>query len=128
MEQSFFAMKIWKWGLLKYVLLAVLPSLLISFITGPEGAAWLFLMLAAILLHNRNHSIIVFHTSIVEKDFRGRFIRRIYEDQIDHASKNFLDEIILWDSEGHKLICVESNMSNRNQFELWLAEHHIEIK
>ena len=71
-----------------------------------------------------------FNDSLTEKALFGskRFIRKVRADQIEHYYRNFLGEIVLVDADSKKLLCIESNMTNRDRFEQWLTAHNIESK
>ena len=128
MENPFFTMKPRMPGLIKYVLLAAVPSVAAGLLISWNAAAWVFILLAGVLLLPRSHSIIVFDNSLTEKALHGRnrFIRKVNADQVDHYRRNPLREVVLVDAQGRKLLCIESNMTNRDRFEQWLTSHHIE--
>ena len=130
MEKTYFAMKPQFPGQIKYILLAALPSIAIGLLIGWDAAAWVLILLTGILLFPKSHSIVVFDDSLTEKALFGskRFIRKVRADQIEHYYRNFLGEIVLVDADSKKLLCIESNMTNRDRFEQWLTAHHIESK
>lgn len=130
MEKPFFTMKPQMRGLFKYILLTLIPSLLVGFLIGPDAAAWVFIPLSFVLLFPRAHMFVVFDDAIMEKATWGskRFICKVSAERIDHYRKNSLNEIILEDADGRKLLCAESHLSERVRFYEWLAAHHIESK
>ena len=130
MEDPFFTMIPRKTDLVKYLLLAAVPSAAMGLFFTWDSAAWVFLLLAVTLFFPKSHYIVVFENSLIEKAFhsRNRFIRKVYADQIDHYQQNRLNEIILMDAQNNKLLCIESGMSNRDRFERWLISHHIDSK
>ena len=77
------------------------------------------------LITKKNHSIEVKGNTIQETDWRGQSLSRIKSVQIQSFRQNLLNEIILLDKSGNKLLCVESNMTNFEQFRQWLARHNI---
>ena len=77
------------------------------------------------LIMKKNHSIEVKGNTIQETDWRKQPLSRIKSVQIQGFRQNLLNEIILLDKSGNKLLCVESNMTNFEQFRQWLARHNI---
>ena len=128
MDETYFTMKTRKLGLAKYWLIAVVPFLIVAFFLGLDAAAWVFVPLAAIILFVKDHTITVFDDSMTEKDFRGRFIKKVTVSQIAAFRRNALGELILTDIDCKQLLCIESNMTNRDRFEQWLTSHNIESK
>ena len=128
MEKPYFVMIPKRMGIMKYWLLALIPSLLVCFLIGPDTGTWMFLFLAILPVSAKNHTIVVFDDSLTEKDPRGRFVRKVSASQIVSYRRNILGEISLIDSDSKKLLCVESNMTNRDRFEQWLTAHNIESK
>lgn len=126
--EPFFVMKPQRHGQLRYALLAVIPAAVSAFLIGPFGAAWIFVFLAGLLIFPSNHRIVVFENSITEKDFRGRFIRKIDKSQVAFFRKNVLGEIVLVDNNNQLLLRAESYLSNRDRFDQWIESHHIEFK
>ena len=146
MQENTFRMHFPKSGLLRYVLLSIIPSacyVLIVYImlslgilqwgSFPgyscfDGAGWLFIFLFAYLVVPRNHNIDVQCNTLIERDHKGLHIRTVQACQIDHFRVNLLNEIILLDIHNRKLLCVEKDMTNFDRFEEWLRENHIESK
>ena len=128
MEQTFFTMKPQLRGQMKYAILCLLPSIVFALLKQPLIAALVFFSLGAYCALSKKHTVVVFSESITNKDYRGRFLCKIPLELICYAKRNFLDEIILLDDEGKQLLCVESNMTNRERFEQWLTAHNIESK
>ena len=83
------------------------------------------LVLSYHLIMKKNHSIEVRDNAILETDWRNQPLSRIKSVQIQSFRQNLLDELILLDKSGNKLLCVESNMTNFEQFRQWLARHNI---
>ena len=130
MEKTFFTMKPRMQGLLKYILMSLIPSVVVGFLMDWNAAAWVFILLTVILLFPRAHTFVVLDDAIMEKATHGskRFICKIPAERIDHYRRNSLDEIILEDADGRRLLCVESHLSDRDRFLNWLAAHNIESK
>ena len=132
MEKTYFTMEPQKFGKIKYVLIALLPAIIVAFLMDWDAAAWVFILLSAILVFPRDHMIVVFDNSLVEKhiytDTKKLFACKIRSEQISHFRRNRLGEIVLVDADSKDLLCIESNMTNRDRFEQWLAAHHIESK
>ena len=128
MEQTYFVMKPQKRGWVKYAAAGLLAALPFALLNGFGAGALVFLAIAGLCSLVKNHTIVVFENSMTEKDFRGRFIRKVTANQITHYRKNLFGEIILVDFDSKPLLCVESNMTNRGRFEQWLTAHNIESK
>ena len=130
MKDPFFTMKPRMHGFIKYILLALVPSAAVGFLLAWDSAAWIFILLAAALILPRNHCIVLFENSLIEKSLHGRnqFIRKVNVDQIACYRRNILGEIVLLDPQGRKLLCVEPCMTNQDLFEQWLTSHHIKLK
>ena len=142
MIQASFVMCTQKQGRIKYLLLTVAPTVLISYLTQhliqlgilPAGGIWgllytvfsmsLMLILGYFLIFVKNHQIAVSNQQIVETNWLGKQKSPIDVHSIHHVRKNFLNEIILFDKNRKRLLCVESNMSNFNTFTQWLEAHH----
>ena len=125
---GFFVMKPQWRGQLKYVLIVVLITVAsVAFIGAVATGPILAFLIPAIILP-KMHRIVVFENSLVEKVFpkiARDFIRKVHLSQISCYRCNNLKEIILLDHAGNKLLCVESNMTNFEQFRQWLANHNI---
>ena len=128
MEQTYFVMKPQKRGWLKYAAAGLLAATPFALLNGFGAGACVFIAIAGLCSLVKNHTIVVFDNSMTEKDFRGRFIRKVTADQITLYRKNHFDEIILIDFDSKPLLCIESNMTNRDRFEQWLTAHNIESK
>ena len=128
MEQTYFVMKPQKRGWLKYAVAGLLAATPFALLNGFGAGALVFLAIAGLCSLVKNHTIVVFENSVTEKDHLGRFVRKITANQFSHYQKNIFDEIILIGCFGNRLLCVESNMTNRDRFEQWLTAHHIESK
>lgn len=130
MEKPFFTMKPRMRGLLKYILLALVPPAVVGLLMDWDAAAWVFIPLSVVLLFPRSHMVVVFDDAFMEKQAHGgkRLICKVPATRISHYRKNALDEIILEDAHGNKLLCVESLLSDRDRFLDWLAAHHIECR
>ena len=130
-------------GRIKYLLLVfgfpiLLMYLFLQFVRAgilPQGKVlaqiYIYLPLAVMmvlsyhLIMKKNHSIEVRDNAILETDWRKQPLSRIKSVQIQSFRQNLLNEIILLDKSGNKLLCVESNMTNFEQFRQWLARHNI---
>ena len=128
MEKPFFIMKPRMRGLLKYILLALVPPAVAGLLIDLRAAVMVWLPLTVILLFPRAHMVVVFDHAFMEKATWGskRFIRKVPAERIHQYRKNALDEIILEDADGRELLCAESHLSDRDRFLDWLADHHIE--
>ena len=143
MVQSSFVMRTQgKKGRTKYLLLTIAPSLLANSLLLymgqigilPTGPAWgllctaftmsLMLVTGYFLIFQKNHWIEIRDQQIIETNWRGIQKSPIGIHQIHHVRKNFLNEIILLDENGKRLLCVEANMSNFSSFTQWLEAHH----
>ena len=125
MGYCYFSMSMQKIGMLKYTLLALIPSIIVGFLITIDGGAFVFILLCGMLVFRKNHKIVVFENMLTEKDFRGRFICNVQVTRISHFRVNILNEIILLDTDNHILLCVEPYMTNRDLFERWIASHNI---
>ena len=128
MEKPFFIMKPRMRGLLKYILLALVPPAVAGLLIDLRAAVMVWLPLTVILLFPRAHMVVVFDHAFMEKATWGskRFIRKVPAERIHQYRKNALDEIILEDADGRELLCAESHLSDGDRFLDWLADHHIE--
>jgi len=122
---SHFILKPQNQGLGKYFTLCLLAAFVASLLPQIGAGFFTFVTVAILLAFIKSHWFVVFENSIIEKNDRGRFIRKVTADQIHHYRINFFDEIILLDSTGRRLVCVESNMTNFDTFRQWLARHNI---
>ena len=143
MAKNTFSMFPQKQGRMIYLLLTMGSSLLLMYLflqlveTGilPKGRVltqlYIYLPLAVMmvlgyhLIMKKNHSIEVSNNTIQETDWRRKALPPIKTTQIQCYRQNFLKEIILMDNTGNKLLCVESNMTNFDQFTQWLVNHNI---
>ena len=128
MELPFFCLKTQKSGLWKYILVVFLFSLFFFLLDTTEVAICVFFYITLLIHLKKTHTIVVFSNEIVEKDYRGRFCRRIYASQIQYYQTRFLNEIHLIDHDEKILVCIESCMTNRERLMQWLTEHKIESK
>ena len=130
MEKTFFTMKPRMQGLLKYMLMSLIPSIVVGLLMDWDAAIWVFIPLGTVMLFPRAHMVVVFDHAFMEKATWGskRFICKIPAERIDHYRRNSLDEIILEDADGRRLLCAESHLSERDRFLNWLAAHNIESK
>ena len=143
MTENTFRMILPRSGFLRYVLLSFLPSvsyvlivsiLVFSGIIHQEylpgyfgGAVWIYIFAFPCLVVPRSHNIEVRGDTLIESDHKGLHIRTVHADQVDHFRVNLLKEIVLFDSNNHKLLCVEHDMTYRDQFEEWLLSHRIKL-
>ena len=141
MAKNTFTMHCQKQGRLKYVLLTLLPPLGLMYLfqyllerrvlpaNSITGVLCVALPLVAILflshylIFRKNHTIHVENNTITEVNWRGQEFCRVKASQIQAVRRNFLGEIILLDINGSRLLCIESNMSNLDRLQQWLAEH-----
>ena len=141
-----FSMQPQKQGRIKYLLLTMCPALVLMYLFQnlsildilPRGTTWgliytsipmaFMLLTGYFLIFRKNHQINVNNHTIVEINWLRKESCRIRSTQIGSVRTNALKEIILLDKDGNKLLCIESNMTNRDRFEQWLAEHNIEHK
>lgn len=92
------------------------------------GSMAIMMVISYFLIWKKNHTIEVKDNTLTEKTWRGELSAKVKTTQIAEYRRNFLGEIILMDVDGKKLLCIESNMTNRSRFEQWLVAHHIESK
>ena len=92
------------------------------------GSMAIIMVISYFLIWKKNHTIEVKNNELTEKSWRGNITAKVKSSQITALRRNFLGEIILVDADSKNLLCVESNMTNRDRFELWLTAHHIESK
>ena len=146
MSDNSFSMQTQKQGRMKYLLLTMCPALVLMYLFQnltalgilPSGSTWgliytsipmaVMLLIGYFLIFRKNHQVNVDNNTIVEINWQRKESCRIRSTQIDSVRTNALKEIILLDKDGNKLLCVESNMTNRDRFEQWLAAHNIEFK
>ena len=74
------------------------------------------------LIFRKNHIVEVSDISLAERDWRGK-VRLISVSKIRSVRKNLLGELLLLDENKNVLLCVESNMENRDLFLAWLEKH-----
>ena len=143
MSSNAFVMQKQRQGELKYLLLTITPPLLAmlllrwladtGILPGGETARLIYLSLSMAgmlilgypLILKKNHSIEVKDNLIIEYDWRQCEVSRIKAAQIHSIKRNILNEIILLDGAGNRLLCIERNMCNFSQFENWLRLHNI---
>ena len=132
-----------KAGRIKYLLLTMAPALALMYLLQflvqcdflPKGRSWAFvytvipmalmLIIGYFLIFRKNHSIHIQGDTLIETDWLRKEAAPIKASQIHSFRKNILNEIVLLDVHGAKLICIESNMTNYAQFERWLHDHQI---
>ena len=130
-------------GRIKYLLLTMIPPLVLMYLFQfllqrgflPGGSAWgliyisismaLMMINGYFLIFRKNHSILIKGNTLTETDWLRKEAAPIKASQIHSFRKNILNEIVLLDEHGTKLICIESNMTNFAQFERWLHDHRI---
>ena len=130
MEQTYLVMIPQMRGMLKYMLIVLIPSVAVGLLMDWDASIWVFIPLGTVMLFPRAHMIVVFDHAFMEKATWGskRFICKVSAERISHYRKNALDEIILEDADGRRLLCAESHLSERDRFLEWLAAHNIESK
>ena len=139
MAPNTFTMLVQKQGRMKYLLIVMsVPILFLTLLSWlmdlnilprTQILFWpsiaIMTVLGYFLIFQKNHRIDVNGFMIIETDWRGRENRKIKAKQIHSIRRNFLNEIILFDENNTKLLCVEPNMSNFDLFQQWLASHNI---
>ena len=136
-----------KAGRMKYLLLTLCPPLLLGYVVTqlmkrgvlPAGSAVglitivvmcaLLLVLEYFLILRKNHTLKVEGSTIREKRMLSSRAQTVVEArQIHSVRRNFLGEWLLKDGNGKTLLCVESNMSDRDLLEEWLGRHGITVE
>ena len=136
-----FKMEPGKKGRLKYLILTLLPAYLVMSLLQrlaaqgvlPDNDLTGFLIMSSalvmmgtlgyFLIFRKNHIIEVSDISLAERDWQGK-VRLIGVSKIRSWKKNLLGEILLLDENKNVLLCVESNMENRDLFLTWLDQHN----
>ena len=146
MSTNSFLMRPQKAGRMKYLLLTMFPPIGLMYLVMnlmqngliPQSKALgmfsiyssmaIMMVISYFLIWKKNHTIEVKDNTLTEKTWRGELSAKVKTVQIAEYRRNFLGEIVLVDADGKKLLCIESNMTNRDRFVQWLAAHHIESK
>ena len=146
MPKNSFVMRSQKQGRMKYLLLTMVPPIALMYLVSKlldcciklnsvvVDIVLIFLpmtfmmILGYFLIFRKNHQVEVKDNQIIETNWRQHEICRFKVSQIHSVKRNFLNEIIIVDKNGNRILCVESNMSNFQQFEHWLQEHNIELR
>ena len=146
MSTNSFLMHPQKAGRMKYLLLTMFPPIGLMYLVMnlmqngliPQskalgmfsiyGSMAIMMVISYFLIWKKNHTIEVKDNTLTEKTWRGELSAKVKTAQIAEYRRNFLGEIVLMDADGKKLLCIESNMTNRDRFEQWLTAHHIESK
>ncbi len=136
-----FKMEPGKKGRLKYLILTLLPAYLVMSLLRQMAAQEIlpandptgFLIMSSalvmmgtlgyFLIFRKNHIIEVSDISLAERDWQGK-VRLVGVSKICGWKKNLLGEILLLDEHKKVLLCVESNMENRDLFLAWLEKHN----
>ena len=136
-----FKMEPGKKGRIKYLILTLLPAYLImnllqrlaamEILPANDLTGFLIMFSALVmmgtlgyfLIFRKNHTIEVSDISLAERDWQGK-VRLIAVSKIRSSRKNLLGEILLLDENRNVLLCVESNMENRDLFLAWLEKHN----
>ena len=136
-----FKMEPGKKGRMKYLILTLLPAYLVMSLLQRLAAQGIlpandltgFLIMSSalvmmgtlgyFLIFRKNHIIEVSDISLAERDWQGK-VRLIGLSKIRGWRKNILGEILLLDENKNVLLCVESNMENRDLFLAWLDKHN----
>ena len=144
MAKNTFTMRVQKKGRSKYLTLTIAPAiLLLYFLTRLLSAGFFpfieyaglvstiismsfMMLLAYFFIFRKNHTIEIQDNKIIETSFSGKEYCRIKTEQISSIRRNFLNEIVLVDKSGKRLLCVEPNMTNFDLFEQWLIRHNIQ--
>ena len=143
MPKNSFVMCAQKQGRMKYLLLTVVPPIALMCVVSrvldfgikinSEVVSLVLVYLPMIfmvilgyfLIFRKNHRVEIKDNQIIETDWREREVCRFKASQIHSIKRNFLNEIIIVDQNGNRLLCVESNMTSFQKFEQWLQEHNI---
>ena len=143
MPTNAFTMYVQKRGRMKYLLLTVIPPMILMYVfsrffyfcvelDSDVTSCILILLFIAIMLPlgyfliiKKNHQIVVKDNQIIEIDWQQHEVCSVKVSQIHSIKCNFLNELILLDENGKRLLCVESNMYNFHKFEQWLEIHNI---
>ena len=143
MADTSFTMSPMRQGRMKYLILTVFSSVLVSYgwlwlteigvlpknrVTATLGMILqvsLLCVLGFFLILRKNHSLEVQEHCILHTDWRRRAASTIQTNQIRSFRRNLMGELLLLDENGKVLICVEPNMSNHDLFLQWLQNHHI---
>ena len=146
MSTNSFLMRPQKAGRMKYLLLTMFPPIGLMYLVMnlmqngliPQskalgmfsiyGSMAIMMVISYFLIWKKNHTIEVKDNTLTEKSWRGNIAAKVKSSQIAAFRRNLLDEIVLVDADSKKLLCVESNMTNRDRFEQWLTAHNIESK
>ena len=83
----------------------------------------LMVILGYFLIFRKNHKIEIQDDTIKETSWRNK-VSTISVHEIASVRRNILREISLLDADGKKLLCVEANMTNFDQFLHWLERYH----
>ena len=136
-----FKMEPGKKGRLKYLILTLLPAYLVmsllqrlaahGILPANDLIGFLIMFSALVmmgtlgyfLIFRKNHTIEVSDISLAERDWQGK-VRLIAVSKIRSSRKNLLGEILLLDENRNVLLCVESNMENRDLFLKWMDKHN----
>ena len=76
------------------------------------------------LIFRKNHKIEIYNDVITETTWLNK-TNSIHVHEISSVRRGLLREVILLDAGGKKLLCVEANMTNFDQFQQWLARHNL---
>ena len=77
------------------------------------------------LIFKKNHHFEVSEKRIHVKEITGQ-AWDLPAHRIRRYRRNLLGELILLDEDGKRLLCVESNMSEIEEFQVWLERRGIE--
>ena len=136
-----FKMEPGKKGRIRYLILTLLPAYLVmsllrrlaaqEILPANDMTGFLIMSSALVmmgtlgyfLIFRKNHIIEVSDISLAERDWQGR-VRLFSVGKIRTWKKNLLGEILLLDEHNKVLLCVESNMENRDLFLKWMDKHN----
>ena len=136
-----FKMEPGKKGRLKYLILTLIPAYAVmsilrwmasqGLLPANDLTGFLIMFSALVLMgtlgyfliFRKNHIIEVSGISLAERDWHGK-VRLVAVSKIRSWKKNLLGEILLLDENKKVLLCVESNMENRDLFLAWLEKHN----
>ena len=134
-----------KQGRVKYLLLTLGPSFLISRIslaltqrgmlpaTDLTGICVMLFSMAVtftlgyFMILRKNHTVEVGSLSVAEKNWQGK-CRVIPRGKIRAYRRNWLGETLLLEEGGKTLLCIESNMENLDRLMAWLDSYEIKEK
>ena len=142
MEQNILYMSPQQAGRIKYLLLTLVPPLLYAEAVNKLGSVvpqlaplcpWLGMIgMTAIafsrgyfLIFKKNHQFEVHEKNIHIKEMFGQ-AWDLPAHRICRYRRNLLGELVLFDEDGKRLLTVESNMTEFEEFQVWLERRGIQ--